>query len=167
VSGSVLYRWLLYVHIAVVLVFVLSHGVSASVAFRLRRERNFERAGALLDLSAASYPVMFLSFLAVLATGITLGILGGWGGAAWFWASLVLWLVLVIGMVPAINAYTKVREALGLFDPHQRKRLPTPSTPPAQDEVDAFLDAAHPFVVTSIGVGGLLILLWLMMFKPF
>ena len=112
-----------------VLVFVLSHGVSASVAFRLRRERNFERIGALLDLSATSYAVMFLSFLAVLATGIVLGILGGWGGTGWFWTSLGLWLALVIGMVPAINAYTNVREALGLFDPHQRKRMDPPSTP--------------------------------------
>ena len=70
-------------------------------------------------------------------------------------------------MVPAINAYTKVREALGLFDPHQRKRMPTPSTPPTQDEIDAFLDSAHLFVVTAIGVGGLLFILWLMVFKPF
>ena len=90
VGGNVLYRWLVFLHVAVVLVFFLSHGVSASVAVRLRRERNFERAGALLDLSAAAYGVMFLSFLAVLATGITLGILGGWAGAGWFWASLVL-----------------------------------------------------------------------------
>jgi hypothetical protein len=29
------------------------------------------------------------------------------------------------------------------------------------------LDAAHPWLLTAIGGGGLVLILWLMMFKPF
>ena len=39
--------------------------------------------------------------------------------------------------------------------------------PPDPEELDALLRSPHPFVLTVIGVGGLTVILWLMMFKPF
>ncbi len=52
------YRWIVFVHVGAALVFMLAHGASASVAFRLRRERDVARLSALLDLSGASYWAM-------------------------------------------------------------------------------------------------------------
>lgn len=161
------YRWIVLLHVVGVLLFMLAHGVSASVAFRLRRERNVERVGTLLDVSAASFDAMFLGFLWVLATGIALGVLGGWWTTGWFWTSLVLWFVLMVAMLPAVSAYSKVREALGLYSPHERRKLPAPSTPPSAQDIDAMLASAHPVPVAAIGIVGILVLLWLMMFKPF
>ena len=43
--------WIVFIHIVAAFGFVLSHGVSAFVAFRIRAERDPARIGALLDLS--------------------------------------------------------------------------------------------------------------------
>ena len=72
-----LYAWLAFAHVLGVFVFLLAHGVSAGVGFKLRREKDHARIGALLDLSASSYTMMALGFLWILATGGILGWLGG------------------------------------------------------------------------------------------
>ena len=59
-----MYRWLVYVHILAVFIFLLAHGGSASVALppsATRRDRS--RLAALLDLSSASLGVMYLRCL--------------------------------------------------------------------------------------------------------
>ena len=67
------YPWLVFLHVLGVFVFLLAPGVSAGVGFKLRREMDHARIGALLDLSASSYTMMAIGFLWILATG---GILG-------------------------------------------------------------------------------------------
>src|SRR6266511_2088162 len=49
-----LYPWLVFLHIGGAFLFVLAHGVSALVAFRLRAERDPGRMTALLELSSTS-----------------------------------------------------------------------------------------------------------------
>jgi len=48
-----MYTWLIYLHVFSVLGFLLAHGSSAAVMFRLRVERDPARIGALLDLARA------------------------------------------------------------------------------------------------------------------
>jgi hypothetical protein len=43
------YRWIVFLHIFGVFVFLIAHGVSSGVGFRLSKERNPERVAALLD----------------------------------------------------------------------------------------------------------------------
>ena len=45
---------------------------------------------------------------------------------------------------------------------------PQPAGPVAgPEELEALLNSGRPMLVAAIGIGGLAILLWLMMFKPF
>ena len=37
----------------------------------------------------------------------------------------------------------------------------------AEKQLAVLLDATHPWLLTVIGGGGLVVILWLMMFKPF
>ena len=47
------------------------------------------------------------------------------------------------------------------FKPHP------PVEPASAAELDALLTGSQPVLLTVIGFGGLLLILWLMMFKPF
>lgn len=67
---------MLFIHILANLLYIMSHGASAIVAFRLRRETALERIRALIDLSAYSYTFMFLSLLTMFVAGIALGFAG-------------------------------------------------------------------------------------------
>ena len=161
------YPWLVFFHLFGVFVFLLAHGVSAGVSFRLRKERNPERLRALLDLSRSSYTVMIIGFLWILATGSILGVLGGRWRQAWFWVALVALFAITGAMTPLVaTKYNKVRRALGLRVPYQSKRDRS-APPPAETEIDSILSKAHPIAVAAIGIGGIAFILWLMMFKPF
>ena len=162
-----LYPWLVFLHVFGVFVFLLAHGVSAGVSFRLRKERNPERMRGLLDLSSSSYTVMIVGFLWLLATGSILGVLGRWWQQAWFWVALAALFAITFAMTPLVAAkYNKVRRALGLRPRFQSKKERA-AAPPSEAEIDSILSRARPLAVAAIGIGGIAFILWLMMFKPF
>ncbi len=162
-----MYRWLVYIHILAVFIFLLAHGGSASVAFRLRRESERSRLAALLDLSSASLGVTYLSLLVLLIAGIILGFLGKWWGLGWIWGSLALLVLMAVAMyIRASIPFNRVRQAAGL--PFFDGRRTQPAAPPASDEVvRAAAAAIRPAEVTVTGILPIAIILWLMMFKPF
>lgn len=162
------YQWIVFAHIGSALVFMLSHGASAAVAFRLRKERDESRIRALLDISAASYWGLSLSLLAVLATGVALGILGEWWRLGWFWASLGLFFAITFVMTPMMAVpYNKLRVALGTDLPMGRRWKGPDEERPKPEDVEGILQSAYPIAAAWIGVVGILAILWLMMFKPF
>lgn len=162
-----MYQWLNFLHILGVFGFLLSHGASVSVAFALRQERDHERVRALLTLSATSYPIMYLSLLVLLVTGIITGILGDWWGRGWIWTSLVLLIAIIVAMTLfGSNKFSDLRQALGL--PYFARGKQQPAVAPASAAaIDALLAKANPMLLTVIGLGGIAIVAWLMMFKPF
>jgi len=164
-----MYPWLVFLHVIGVFGFLMSHGVSAGVALALRRERQFERVRVLLELSGGSYGVMYLSLLVLLVTGIITGFMAQWWGRGWIWVSLGLLIALSVAMwVIGSRFYSQVRQAVGLpwFDGLREH--------PAQDAlsaeaVDALMSSSgsRPMLLTVIGFGGIAVIAWLMMFKPF
>ena len=163
----VVYDWIVFVHIFGVFVFLIAHGVSSGVGFRLAKERNRERVAALLEFSGSSYRVMFLGFWWILITGFVLGYAGDWWTMRWFWAAIVALIVLAGLMTPlAAIPYNRVRAIVGLRAPLRRKPLPAP---PSNTDADltAALDRISPIPAAAVGMIGIAFLLWLMMFKPF
>ncbi len=162
-----MYRWLVYVHILAVFIFLLAHGASAGVAFRLRRETERSRLAALLDLSSASLGVTYASLLVMLIAGIVLGFMGTWWGLGWIWVSLILLILTSVGMyVRSSIPFNRLRQAAGL--PFFDGRRSQPAALPASDEVvRAAAAAIRPAEVTAMGVVPIALILWLMMFKPF
>ena len=162
-----MYPLLVFLHVIGVFGFLMSHGVSAGVAYRLRAERNLDKVRALLELSAASYPVMYLSLLLLLVVGIVLGFMGSWWSRAWIWVSLVLFIAIFVVMGRfGSRVYGEVRKAAGLpyFD---RGRPHPPIEPATSAEINALLDQGNPTLLMIVGFGGIVIIAWLMMFKPF
>jgi glucan phosphoethanolaminetransferase (alkaline phosphatase superfamily) len=162
-----LYPWIVFVHVAAAFLFVMGHGASMWASFRIREERDPERIKALLDLSSGSLGVVYGGLLLLLIAGIWAGIAGNFFGQLWIWLAIgVLILIIVLMYALASSYYAKVREAVGVRSMRTKKDAPDP-TPVSADELAALLDTRRPDVIGLVGVVGLLVLLWLMFFKPF
>lgn len=61
--SAVLIQWLIFLHVLSALTFYMAHGTSVAMAFKLRKETDFARIRAMLDLSMSTMIVMFVSFL--------------------------------------------------------------------------------------------------------
>jgi hypothetical protein len=158
---------LVLLHVLGVLGFVLAHGVSAAVLLRIRSERDPAALRALLDLSRRSVNVMSVGFLVWFLTGIAAGFSGNWwtSGRWWIWVSLAIAIVITGVMTPMGRFYlNRVREALGV-DPKKGGFDPSVQVNPVA--VDAAIASGKPGLLAAIGVGGLAILGWLMVAKPF
>ncbi|HYN69928.1 MAG TPA: DUF2269 family protein [Candidatus Eisenbacteria bacterium] len=159
--------WILFLHVGGAFVFAAGHGVSIFMAFQVRRERDPARIGALLDISAASLIAATVGLLVLLVAGIVAGIILGSFGRAWIWVSLVLLVVIGGVMTPVGGTYfANVRRAIGQRTRDLKPDQPDPVPLPAA-ELAALLDTRRPELLLLIGGGGFLVILWLMMFRPF
>ncbi len=162
-----LYKIIVFLHVISVFGYLLSHGVSAGVAFALKKERDIQRIRALLDLSAASYPIMFNTLFAFFIFGVIAGFQGHWWKFGWIWVSIMLLVVIVVLMaILGAGIYGEVRRAVGL--PYRIKGKPFPEEPAKSDEeIFAILARINPTLLTVIGYGGFAVITWLMVAKPF
>ena len=159
---------IVFVHVLGVFLFLLAHGVSAAVLLRLRSERNPHAVRTLVDLSARSISVMGVGAAMWLFTGIAAGFSGNYwtDGRLWIWASVVVAIAVVAVMTPMGRLYlNRVRLAVGI-DPRGNSDQPLPAeVDPAA--LEAAIASGRPLLLAAIGLGGVAILTWLMMFKPF
>jgi hypothetical protein len=163
-----MYRWIIFLHVLSAFAFFLAHGATAAAMFKVRGERDPARISALLDLSPAVGGAMALTLLFILVTGILAGFMGGWWSRGWIWAALVLLVAITFVMTFAGRFYfNRVRHAIGqATDDDQKKKIaPPPALPP--DELAAVINSGRPMLLAIVGLGGLAVITWLMMFKPF
>ena len=165
-----MYNWIVFIHVLGVFGFLFAHGAATAIAFKLRGEREVERMRALLDLSRSTRMAATVSLLVTLVAGIALGFMGGWWGHLWIWASLGLLVLIGVAMTfLGSRSFDGIRQ---LIQPDtslsgaKKERLPAPNTS-ANEQLAALLAATHPMLLTLTGGGGLALILWLMMFKPF
>ena len=161
-----IYEWLVFLHVLSVLLFMASHGVAISVAFRLKSATGRDAVVAMLDVSAATLAAMYVMLGLVLLTGLALGAMGNWWGALWFWAALAAFIAIVAAMVPlGAIPFSRCRQAAGV--PYSIKGKWLPAEPTDEGKLRAAVAAVRPELLAIIGLGGLAAILWLMMFKPF
>jgi hypothetical protein len=162
--------WLKFLHILGALGLVLTHGASAAVSFKLRGERDRVRIQALVELSAVYLNAFYISLAVVLIAGILTGIAGGYwtSGQFWIWASLVLFIATTVGMyLLATPWFVSVRHAVGVAT-YQDLRSGTPPPLPLGDtELAELLASRRPFAIAAVGLGAIVLLVFLMVFKPF
>jgi amino acid transporter len=165
-----MYRWIVFTHVLAVFGFLIGHGASAAVIFRLRRERDLNAIRVLLDLSRRANGVANACLLLLIVAGVAAGFMGGWWGQYWIWTALgVLVLISVAMFAIGSGPLMRIRQAV---DPEEVARMKpdraaTTHQAPTEQELARLLAATRPMLVTVIGAGGLAIVLWLMMFKPF
>lgn len=164
------YSWIVYVHVSAAFGFVLAHGVAVFAAFRIRAECDRARIAAMLDLATASHGLMYASLVTLVVAGLTAGVMGGWFGRLWIGASIgVLLIVMAAMMLIATRHYLILRQLVGasISSREADRRVPLPKSDSVDAELAARLRSRHPEMLAAIGGGGLLIVIWLMLAKPF
>lgn len=161
------YNWVVFVHVVGGFGFAMSHGVSAAVAIKLRRERGLERVRALLDLSQWSTGAMYGTIVVLLVAGVIAAFMAGLWGRGWIWTALVILVVMLAYMfVRASRYYGEVRRAAG--QPYfQLGKGPMPALAPDQPRLAELLVSTRPVELAVVGYVGLAAILFLMMLKPF
>ena len=164
-----MYQWLVFAHILGVFGFLLAHGTAAAVTFALRRQREVERVRVLLDLSRGVTMVANVSLLVLLAAGITAGFMGNWWSHGWIWASLGLFILMGVTMtLLGSRPLNRIRQLVHAGNPSRSETISHSSLDTsAEKQLAVLLAATHSWLLTVIGGGGLALILWLMMFKPF
>lgn len=154
-----MHEWIVFGHILGALLFMLAHGASAAVVFRLRRERDPNAVRALLGLSRMTVPAMYASLLLLIGAGLWAAMSGRWfsAGGLWLWVSIAL-LVVVLGAMYGFlaPAFGRLRQAVG-----------DGSTPVDQQALDQALAQPGGMIGAGIGLLGTIVILWLMVLKPF
>jgi len=159
-SISIDFRWWILLHVIGAFGFVMSHGVSVTVALRLRKERDRARIAELLQLSGSSILWMYVSLGVLLLDGVITGFkLQAWS-FGWIWTALAV-LVAMVGEMTAVARpyYQKVKEAVQL----------RPSGVPrkSDEELDVLLRSPVALINVALGFGALVFILWLMILTPF
>lgn len=161
-----MYGWLLFAHIASVAGFLLAHGTSAAMAFRLRSEKTTDGIRSLAELSKQTTGVMYSFIALIVISGVFLGFQGRWWGRAWIWATAGV-LVITIGAMSALGGrFNAVRGAVGLPAWDRRGKITTPALA-SPDEIRRAVKATPTALITAIGVVAIALFLWLMILKPF
>jgi hypothetical protein len=154
------YQWWVFLHIAGAFVFLVAHGVSMGVSLRLRQERDPKRIMALLDVSSSSISGLYVGLVLLLAGGVVAGFVGDWWGQGWIWVALgVLVAVMILMYALATNYYKRLRLIVGA--------MADGSEAVSEERLAELLAGPRAVVLAVVGSGGLLFILYLMMFKPF
>ena len=161
-----LYGSVVFVHAATMLLFFIAPGTSMAVAFALKRETEPARVRALLDLSRFSLGPFSVVFLVVgLLTGIAAGFMGGHWGRFWIWSSILL-LVAVGGLMTPLATFRfrPIRAAAGMPSDGDKGGVAPPEDP---EEMRRLIAAWNPIPLAALGLTGFLVILWMMLVKPF
>jgi hypothetical protein len=142
-----MYQWIVFIHIASVLGLLIVHPVT--IAFHLKEERVDVRIRELLEVTESASRLRWIFFALIIGSGILLGFLGSWLGSTWIWIALVLFVA--IGVVMNRYGGRTIDRIADTADDAEMERL---------------LAAFDPWILAVSGVGGLLLVLYLMLFKP-
>jgi hypothetical protein len=164
---TILIRWLIFLHILSAITFFLAHGTSATMTFQLRKETDFTRIRAMLDLSWSTMYVMGISFLLMGLTGLILPFMIHIWNRIYIWLSIVLMLFVFIYMALFNEKhYKELRRLVGLPYMKGNKNMPA-EQPSSPEEVNSLLKRTSATSLVVVGYIIPAIVLWLMVFKPF
>jgi len=157
-----LYPWIVFVHAAALLIWFFIHGAAVGVAFAIKRESDAPRVRVLLEMSKRSVGMTTtVIFLVGLIAGIAAAFVGGHWDELWIWISLVT-LILIAGLMTPLGSMKlgRIGAAAG---------IPAKDGTVTEDvgEMRRLIDAWNPVPLATVGFTGFLVILWLMMAKPF
>lgn len=159
--------WLIFLHTLSAITFFLAHGTSMAMAFQIRKETDFTRIRALLDLSFSTIILAFSAFLVMGLTGLIMPFILKIWNKGWIWASIVLMLIVFLQMVfMNEKRYKHLRRMVGLPYMIRGDRFPA-EEPASQAEVEAYIKKLQVTDLVVVGYVMPMIVLWLMVFKPF
>jgi hypothetical protein len=159
------YGWWVFLHILGAFAFAFGHGASGLAAFRIRATRDPAQVRMLLDLSSMALGVTYVGLLLLLIGGIAAGLAGDHFSSGWIWAAIVILVLIIVAMYAmATPFYGQMRVAAGV-----RPKNPKVDPNPVVDQaaLDALASSNRPVILLAIGAIGFVLILWLMVIKPY
>jgi hypothetical protein len=154
------YLWFVFAHLAGLVLFAISHGASAFMAFRLRSAPDAPTARAILKMGQLSITPMYIGLLLLIIGGLGAAAAGDLFGRPWVIASIVVFIaVLLVMWIVASPYYMRLRKSL-------EEPAPDGAATMTWDDLKGQLDTRRPEILLSVGTIGLLLLVWLMVIKP-
>lgn len=154
-----MHRWWVFLHVAGVFAFLIAHGVSMYVTLRLPRERDPRRVSQLLELSASSVGVMWNAIGVLLLGGILAAFTGHFWGEAWLWVSIGVFVIVMVAMFAMGTNWAKRLRTISAAMVEGTEAV-------SSQQFEEILRSRQAYAIAGIGFGGLLLILWLMLFKP-
>ena len=107
------YLWFVFAHLAGLVLFAISHGASAFMAFRLRSAPDVPTARALLAMGQLSIGPMYVGLLLLIIGGLGAAFAGDLWGRPWLIASVVVFIaVLIVMWAVASPYYMRIRKSI-------------------------------------------------------
>ncbi len=145
-----LYDWLHFFHVSGLAIFLFAHGVSGGASLATRGSvAPYTRQ--LLQLARRSNVIANPALLLVILTGVWMTFLGAWWGRGWVWASIVVLIVVIAAMFYVARPYYVARAVANQSDEVLSKQL----------------QRTRPLTAVWVGGLGVLLLIGLMVLKPF
>jgi hypothetical protein len=145
------YATLRFLHLAGLGLFLFGHGVTGATSLVLRGPVS-GATRTLLQMSQRAAAIYYPGILLVIVTGVWMAFLNHSWSMGWPWAAVVIVVVTFAAMFYVSRPYYLARDAAkGSDDGVLAERL----------------KAARPMLALWVGVIALVLLLWLMVFKPF
>lgn len=154
-----MYQWWVFVHLVGVFGFLLAHGVSVGVTFKLRNERDPARISALLQLSGSSIKAFYLSLGVLLLGGFGATAVGDLWSEAWIWAALGLLILASAAMYAMARPFY---QRVGFV----ARAMEGGSEAVTEEQFGSILRSRRPWTIAWIGFGSLVVILYLMVLKP-
>lgn len=160
-----MYQSIVYLHVLGAFAFVLAHGTSMFVAFRLRSRRDPAQIADLLELSGIATGLMYIGLGFLLIGGIWAGFAGGHWGRLWIWLAIAI-LVVVMMVMYAVAApfYGRMRAAARI--PGYADKTHAYDPPATSNDLARLKTSRRPEVLAAVGGIGLAAIVWLMVAKP-
>ena len=153
------YQWWVFAHLLGVFGFLGAHGVSMTVGFRLRKERDPAKVAELIELSSASTRWFYGSFLLLVVGGVVAASTADLWSQFWPGASAVVLLVVTGVMFSVGKPYYRKVGVVARAKAGGSKAV-------SDKEFDQLLRSGRSAVVIAVGILGLAAILYLMLFKP-
>lgn len=155
-----MYRYWFLLHIVGVVSFMAAHGASMFTLYRIRNlDLDRARIADAISFSGVTTRPMYVSLGVLAVAGFVAGYQGKWINDWWIWIAVVVLLV-TTGLMTAIAApyFRRITEACAV------RPSGVPRT--SDEELTSLLRSSTATLITAIGTIGILVILYLMIFKP-
>jgi hypothetical protein len=159
-----MHEWVLFLHLGAVFAFLLAHGVQVTAMWKMRSEADPRQTLMLLD-TLPTVLLVRVTIATVVLSGVIAGFIEPWWQQWWMWLSLALLVAIWAAMWRWGGGY------FGLIQETATSALEERTAGSGSTAATTVFDAARmrwqPVGMMFVGIGGLAVILWLMMFKPF
>jgi hypothetical protein len=155
-----MYRYWVVLHILGVASFLLAHGVSMFALYRIRSV-DLDRARIVdtITFSGATSKPMYVSLIVLTTAGFVAGYLGKSLDDWWLWIAVGVLAATTVLMTLIAKPYFKRLTAACAMRPSGVPRT-------SDEELGELVGSSKVHLITTIGVAGLAIIIWLMVTKP-